>query len=186
MSSEQSYNSLQALVGELASLCKEGASGTVFIATDDNRLVRMTLDGGEIRFISFQNKRGAAALNLMPQIKQGRLRFEEGVISGTPSADLPPTADTLRFLANPASSAAPSSPAATAATNRGSSAITDKDRAVIETVLADYIGPMASIVCDEHLSGAQDLQTALKKLAAEIQDPLQAEKFIADVNAQRG
>jgi hypothetical protein len=183
MSDTHSNMPLPQLVTELATLCREGSTGTVFIATDDNRLARLSLNAGEIELISFHNKRGAEALALIPNIHAGRLRFDEGHKTATGTGGLPPTADILEFLSN---SPAPDTEIAPSAGRATHQHLTADDRRMIEDTLAEFIGPMASIVCEEHLDQATDLESALSKLAADIDDPAQANDFLAQVHAHYG
>ena len=181
MNEAQSYVPFVQLVGELKILSREGRTGTAYIVTDDNRMARLGLEAGHIDLIWFHRKRGADALALMSQIQAGRLRFEDAVKAPADTSDLPSTTEILEFLLKQAAS----DTTTTAANAAGNSPIVaSADREMIEEVLTDYLGPMASIICDEHLSEGQDLESALKALATEIQDSAQIKEFLDLVHAR--
>lgn len=182
MTDVRSYAPLSQLVSELQTLCQEGRTGTAYIVTDDNKMARLGLEAGEIDFILFQRKRGADALAMMPHIQAGRLRFEDGLKPSADATDLPATLDILEFLNNPLTKDAPQALAPQAA--QSSPTLGAADRAMIEAVLTDYIGPMASIICDEQLNEVSNLESALKALAAEIQDSGQIKEFFDRVHAR--
>jgi hypothetical protein len=154
----------------------------VFIATDDNQMARLNLNAGEIKFISFHNKRGADALSLLSNIQAGRLRFEEGLTAEIATRDMPSTVDILEFLRNPVGTLSAS--AASSTPKHMGMALSASDRVMIEEVLTEFIGPMACIVCEEGLNAAPDLESGLRKLAAEIQEPSQVQDFLTQVRAR--
>ena len=59
-----------------------------------------------------------------------------------------------------------------------------QSRALLEAALAEYIGPMASIVCDSDLAMGQNLDTAITTLAKAIPDPENGRRFAEEVRAQ--
>jgi len=150
----------------------------VFIVTDDNQMARLNLNAGEIDFISFHNKRGADALAMLSNIQAGRLRFEAGHTAGKETIDLPSTVDILEYLHNPVGTQ--SAPASSAPKHTGM-ALSATHRVMIEEVLTEFIGPMASIVCEEELNAASNLESGLMRLAALIQESSQAQDFLTQV-----
>jgi hypothetical protein len=134
----------------------------------------MMLDRGEIVFIFFAGKRGQEALNMLTGIREGRYRFQEGgaVSRGMP---LPPTRDILLAMSSgPAQTPSSSAEGAHAPEGKGLSAA---QKTLLETCLADCIGPMAAIICEDHFDSAGNFQAAVDALAAEIPSPVQARKF---------
>lgn len=154
----------------------------VFIVTDDNQMARLNLNAGQIDFISFHNKRGRDALAMFSNIHAGRLRFEAGHTSEKAALDLPSTVDILDYLAKPAG--APGMSAGSSAPKPTGKALSAAHRLMIEEVLTEYIGPMASIVCEEELNAAPDLESGLRRLAAQIQESSQAKDFLTQVHAR--
>ena len=171
----QDYIPFSEIVFEIGSLCKQKTTGTLFITTRDNRSAQIMLDKGELVFILFASKRGQEALDLMAKMSDGRYRFHEGSV-GLRRMQLPPTQTILQALRN--GSGQVSSPAREQAEKAsfGNSLSADQKR-VLETCLADCIGPMAAIVCEDHFNSVRDLPAAIEALAAEIPSPGQVKKF---------
>ena len=169
----QEYIPFPEIVAELRKLCIQAVTGTLFVATKANRSAQLMLDKGEIVFVYFFNKRGKEALELMSTIRAGRFRFQEGGVSRrTP---LPPTDAILQSLIDgykipdqdiqePLSIGL---------------GLSQEQKTVLEACLAEFIGPMAGIICEDHLDVAANLQDAVDALAAEIPSPDQAKKFKA-------
>ncbi len=166
----QDYIPFPEIVAELKKLCTQRVTGTMFVATKANRSAQLTLDRGEIVFIYFFNKQGEEALELMSTIQAGRYRFQDGAVSRR--SPLPSTDDILQFLigkqkiANQVSENRP--------TGTG---LSQEQKTVLESCLAEFIGPMAGIICEDHLGIATDLHAAIDALVAEIPSAEQAEKF---------
>jgi hypothetical protein len=166
----QDYMPFSEIVSELKNLCAQRVTGTMFIATEANQSVQLALDKGEIVFIYFFNKRGEEALELMSTISAGRYRFQEGAVSRR--SPLPSTDAILQSLIGEQSITNQVSE------NRPSgSGLSQEQKNVLETCLAGFIGPMAGIICEDHLGAAADLHAAIDALVAEIPSSGQAEKF---------
>lgn len=170
MDQDNTYKPLPLLVDELRRLHRQRRTGTLFIATDDNHLLRAGLQDGEIISLSFRNRRGADALNPARQIRTGRARFEPGMLMSCHGQQpLPSTPELLDYLSGGGA------PPAAAPPETGG--LSERQRKVLEEELAEFIGPMAAIVCAEHLQGASDLETALAALASEIANADHARRF---------
>lgn len=132
------------------------------------------VDKGSIVFLYYFNKRGQDALKLMPEIVSGRYRFQEGTVPAMRS-ELLLTEDILRYLSAPAGDGAVTEEEPkTAAEPPGGSAeaqaagLTSQQRQILEEGLAIHIGPMASLICEDHLRDGIDPRSAVELLAAEI------------------
>ncbi len=169
----QDYMPSSEIALEIGRLSDQKTSGTVFIATRDNHIAQIMLDRGDIVFIFFAGKRGQDALNLLTKIHEGRFRFQEGgvVSRGMP---LPPAREILLALSSGPGLAPSSAEAAPAPEGKGLSAA---QKTLLESCLADCIGPMAAIICEDHFSSAGSFQAAVDALATEIPSPGQARKF---------
>lgn len=172
------------LLLKLKQLCAEGATGLVVIRPSGTKLARMTLEKGEIVFVSFQEKNGVDALPLLATIDSGQLDFLEG-LGGTSKSPLPPTNE---IIANLATSVLPGKHKVLESDAISSEArgqlLGAQSRAILQSSLTEYIGPMATIICEGDLVRIQDLETAIKTLAKEIPDPENSRKFIEDVRAK--
>lgn len=159
------------IVSVLKGYCAEKKTGVMYIATDANQSAQLVLNDGDINYIYFFNKRGDEALRLIPEIEKGRVRFSE---SSAPElrCELPSTEEILRYL----------SAAAGLAVKRAASAyaggmLNGEQKQALKEGLALFIGPMATIICEEYLEEEQDLAGAIEKLALEIPSDEHAGKF---------
>ncbi len=89
---------------------------------------------------------------------------------------LPPSQTILQALRNGSGQVLSSAREQAEKASFGNRLSTDQKR-VLETCLADCIGPMAAIVCEDHFNSAGDLHAAIEALAAEIPSPGQVKKF---------
>ena len=138
----------------------------------------MMLDKGEIVYIFFSSKRGEEALQLMSTIHQARYRFQEGGVVAR-RMPLPPTQVIIQSLIDGSSQsfATPSSTSKESQKVANGSALSAEQKKILETCLADCIGPMATIICEDCFSSASDLQTVIETLSGEIPSAGQVQKF---------
>jgi hypothetical protein len=175
----QDYIPFQEIVAEIRQLCGQGVTGTLYVATKENRSAQLILENGKIVFVYFFNKRGEEAVELMSTIRAGRYRFQEGAVSRRDQ--LPSTENILQSLiggklvAEQVRDLLPAGPG-----------LSQEQKNVLETCLAGYIGPMAGIICEDHLDVVADLPAAIDALAAEIPSPEHAEKFRTKILATLG
>lgn len=178
---QEAYNTYEELIAALRSLCRESNSGTMYIATPDNQFARIVLKDGAITSLSFRTKHGAEALPLIRSIPAGRFKFSPGQVAVDAESSLPPDYDAIAFLC------ADLAPVETAAKNGLSRAALAQAPKLIETALADFLGPIAPMVCEEHLlkhgvpQTSQALRDFVDALAREIGDPAKARRFRAAV-----
>lgn len=174
----QDYIPFPAIIAELRKLCNKRATGTLFISTKKNRSAQVALDKGQIVFVYFYNKRGQEALDLMATITAGRFRFQEGSISPR-RVSLPPTNEILNSLGDEEAKGDSGGESPTSQATVGG--LKHEEKNVIENCLAEYIGPMAGIICDDHLGSVSDVNEAIAVLVTEIPSSEQAEKFKSKV-----
>lgn len=172
----QSYNTYAELMRALKSLCREGSSGTMFIATPDNQFARIALREGQVVSLSFRTKHGAEALPLIRDIRAGRFKFSAGQVAiDEKTAIAGNGTDVLRLLLG---EHAQNGPAQAIPADR----LVQIPR-IAERVLAEFLGPIAGVVCEEHLGklGAPREPAAaadfIEALAREVADPAQARRF---------
>lgn len=173
------------VLGEVRRLCAEGRTGTIFVTTSDNHAARFMLRGGAITAVLYGLQSGLAAVASITRITGGRLRYSEELPQHAPQEDLPPTRDLLTLLGGRADSATTDSPSGTG------TAVTSLNgsRAIIEAELVEYLGPMARVVCEEHLTraardGSKSLNDVIESLARELADPDKMARFTERVRAR--
>ena len=208
MAQSQMARFVELVDDELPKLCREKRTGMLFIASSDNRLAQFGLDQGEIVFLVFQNKRGLEALSSLKgqDFKIGVYRFFDGQASPARLV-LPPTDDILRQLASEVPRFAATDPvsarvrppadpvsarvrppadpvsarARPPADPVSARVLNDSIKTVLKQELAEFIGPMAGIVCEEIWASANNLAQALEVLSRELPDPKQATRFRQNV-----
>jgi hypothetical protein len=175
----QDYIRLPEIVAEIRQLCAQGVTGTLFVATKGNRSAQLMIEKGKIVFVYFFNKRGEEAVELMSTIQAGRYRFQKGSVSRRDS--LPSTENILQSLIGGQRVVDQVSEKLSAGPG-----LSQEQKNILETCLAGYIGPMAGIICEDHLNVVADLPAAIDALVSEIPSPEHAEKFRAKVLATLG
>ena len=188
------------LIAELRALCAAKRTGTLFIITLENHPAQIVLRDGEIAGLSYRLTRGPDALAPLGVFGAARYRFQQ---EAGPPADprLPPTAEILARLSPGSGSAIERSQSSstpdrrTAETEPPSAAGRPNDagpgldaeafgrlRPLIERELAEFLGPMAPLICDEHLAGhaglgPQEIAALVEAIAREIGDPAKEAQF---------
>jgi hypothetical protein len=168
------------IIDALQSLCGAKRSGTMFIITAENHVAQFILRGGEVVGLSHRLLRGLDALPSMRTFTAGRYRFvEESVDRSDPG--LPATLDLLALLI-PEHAGPPESPQPTPPTPNGRQAL-ESVRALIEPELTEFLGPMAELICQEHLAhltaltSPQHFTRLVEAIAKEIGDSTKEAQF---------
>lgn len=192
MSPEPAPMSYRQLMTELGILCAAMRTGTMFIATTDNHSARIGLRQGDVVSLVFRTQRGLEALDHIRKITAGRWSFSDAVVDKAAQADLPRAADLLALLVGeesplpappPASplAAAPRAPAAAAPPPHHPQLA--RAQVVIESELTEYVGPIAPVLCREHIARAAaagppwDWNLLVDAVAREIGDRVKEDRF---------
>lgn len=163
------FKSYKFLLNEINQLCADKRTGTVFITTDDEHLVRFVLQEGEIISLAFDaSHNNYDAINQVQMIKRGKVQFAENIFDQASEVPLPTTAALLSNLATiPTAS------------------MTSREVVIeqIVALLAEYIGPFAQFSCDDYLDeqGTPTDKVAFEKMletiATEIDDETERKAF---------
>jgi len=175
----QEYIPFFEIVDELKKLCDNRNTGTLFVATKLNRSAQIMIDEGEIVYMYFYNKRGQEALELMATIKAGTFRFQEGAVTAR-RGPMPETSVILQTLGKA------NRKGGMQVSVGGGSSLSRREKVTLEECLAEYIGPMAAIICEDHFGSVADFTTAVDVLAAEIPSVDQRGLFKEKVMARIG
>jgi hypothetical protein len=191
MSEGQTYLEYDGLMKELQRRCDQGRTGTMFITTTHNHSIRFILHDGNITSCVYRVKRGFDALEKIKSMEGGTYRFADDVFTSMDELNLPPTDEILSSLArraSPSQSAAPAGAPAARSPGRARPAVS-KGMAdaikVIQHELAMFLGPVASMYCEDYLddegpvSNADDLRNMVSAMADEIGDPTKETVFKA-------
>lgn len=181
------------LLSQLGALCSARRTGTMFIATTDNQSARIGLSEGEIVSLVFRTQRGLEAIDHIRKITAGRFSFSDTVVDRVACADLPGTPDLLGLLAGsnppPPPAASPARPEAAprtiapARTPPAAGPQIASAQAVIEAELTEFVGPIAPLLCREHIARAiaagppWDLPALVEAVSHEIGDRAKEDRF---------
>lgn len=170
------------IVEELRDLRARGATGTYYIVSDDNRQGRIGWNAGEIDSIVFRGVDGVPALAALAQVRALRTKFSpEGVhVSPASRTGLPPTDELLRLLVGVAPRPQEAPPPDGASQGGRVSGLPRATLQAIGDVLTEYLGPIATLVYEEHRGRDQSVEALLAALAAEIPDGRRAQEFLAE------
>lgn len=152
-------------VRELKNLCQTEVTGTLSITTENNKIILISLNKGQIVFMSMLGKTGLDALPLIRQTSNCSYQLLKGTLSTT-RASLPSTAYILQMLTVTGQDE-----------KTNLSSISAQAKTVLKETLQEFLGPIASFVCDQHLAKVDDLNSAITILASEIPDKSDAIKF---------
>lgn len=169
------------LLDLLESFVGKGRSCTLYMRTDENHLIIIGLDHGEIVALTSGPKRGERAIPLVRDMQRARYRLEDGVtVHRSAGAGLPPSRDLLALLRK--------SPSASTVRADESSQILD----ILCRIAGGYLGPIAPVVCKEAISNAGGLETVdqlrqiVDALSREIEDASESTQFRAQVLRELG
>lgn len=170
--------SYRQLMTELRRFCAEKRTGTMFITTTENQSARFVLRQGNIISMWFRLKGGVEALPFIKRIENGWFSFTADVVDHGDHPVLPPTRELLTSLTGesiPLGSPHSSSPINTLQLDRAQKAV--------ESELAEFLGPMASVICREYLLGEAelgqppDITKMIEAISKEVGDPVKEVRF---------
>ena len=161
------------------------------MVTEDNHSCTIRLRGGQIEDVVFSRHRSDEAVHLLAAVPAGRARFQADPAStGTPKVSL--SEASLRWLMGgfesgsaPASGATPARPHR-AAQRRAGDDRRQHQREIIEKVTLNYLGPIASVLCDEAFDGGGNLERVLVQIAANLPNRDEEDRFLIEVRGALG
>jgi hypothetical protein len=185
------FRPLADVLRELSALAHKKVSGYFFIATESNQSSTILLRNGHVDEVTFSRYRSDEAVKQLALVSAARARFQPGAIDAsakrTPlgeaalqwllggfEKDVVPRAQVSRTAESVASGAAPSSldPAAR--------------RKVVEHVALTYLGPIATLLCDEAFSSSDDMERVLQNIAANLSTPEESKRFVEEARSKLG
>lgn len=190
------FRPLADVLRELSGLIRKKVSGYFFIATESNQSSTILLRNGQVDDVTFSRYRSDEAVRQLALVSAARARFQPGAI-GDSSKRAPLGEAALQWLLGgfekdvATRERAPvvvapvvvESPVAEAAS---ASVAPESPRNVVEHVALTYLGPIASLLCDEAFSDSDDLEQVLQNLSANLSTPDEARRFVAEVRSKLG
>lgn len=175
-----SFSDYGRLLQIISGLCADGRTGSLFIVSDINCFGRLVIAAGNIIYLEYRLKKGTEAISAFLEIEHGTLDFKDGKVISHQASPLPPTSDLLAQLGGMPATAVVDVPAHSAEADKLSASDAFQ---VIEDQLIDILGPMASLLWEEHLDRAGgpganvDIGELINSVATEIDDPMKAAEF---------
>lgn len=165
----------------IRNLVADKGTATLYIRTNQNRVVMVAVSGGNIITLSSGPRHGAKAVPMLQEMVSGTVRTDDTAVAYH-SDQLPPTDALLTMLEASPEPATFANAAAQAQSGRlGPEA--EKVKLVLGRLLTDFMGPVAPMVCDQYLGqlgtsiDSGRLRALVDQLAAEIGDSEEARTF---------
>lgn len=177
----------------LRKLVADKRTATLYVRTNHNRMAMIGIKKGEIVTLVCGPKRGMKAIPLLQEMSSAVVN-EENTAVAHHSDELPPTSTILAMIeagGEMASFVGDGSPASQtfspmAAMASAGFVKTISARATLVELLTDYMGPIASMVCDDALDSfgptidnPAKLREAIDRIARELNDIRDAKAFAA-------
>jgi len=162
------------LISELQRIIDNQLTGIVFVASGDNRSAQISFLDGVMVFALCQGQKGLKAIELIAQMGQVRFRFQKGAIPAS-RVEMPSLDDVFACFndtkkADVSATQLPekfSAKRVTAVVSEGQS-LSNEEKQLIREVLTECIGPMALILCEDHLDTVKTVEEAIEVIVNEI------------------
>lgn len=181
------FRPLIEILRDLKALALKKASGFFFVVTEDNHSCTIRLRSGQIEDVVFSRHRSDEAVQLLAAVPAGRARFQADP-SGTGTPKISLSEASLRWLMGGfeigTGSGGNATPAAAAPARTGT--VADNQRETIEKVTLDYLGPIASVLCDEAFEGGGNLERVLVQIASNLPNRDEEDRFLVEVRKALG
>lgn len=147
-------------IRQLQIYCQNRETGCLFI-THNSRAGRIVLSGGVITNLAFANHQGLAAIKEINSIDDISYRFAQIQTNFGTDTSLPDTPSILSELG------AKNTPEISSGTTYTQPAEQISKKEVKESLI-DVIGPMGEFLCEEYLSGTNDISIAITNICNEL------------------
>ncbi len=167
------------LIAEYAS---SGQTGTVMVVFVDNSMGRFYFTAGVLVTARYRSKEGDEALKLASGLDINNVRLHENADLVRSSQLIDPGSVIVPTAADAPSPVAPAAPAprmASAASSANGIGLSHVAKASLSDLLADYLGPVASVIMAD-LPANANADQALDMLSREISDSQMATRFVRD------
>lgn len=149
-----------------------GSTGTLIVRSSDSHIAMLGLENGALVSLFCEGLRGFKAIPKFIKVEGGTCQFEHLPV-GQRQDDLPATEEFLALLEYGGASA-------------HDKEIPEETVTRIATMLVDYLGPIAPMLCKSFVRSAgglhcvADAERMIDKVAVEIDDETQRRQFMAD------
>jgi hypothetical protein len=202
MSSDGIMNHQQLIRG-LIKLCRDKASGTVFLNIEDGNSARLVLNQGVICWAAFKELRGESAIDAISGIGAARFKFNPILKLAIGEQQLPSTPEVLKrlntYTDDEQEELVPTvtdvvSPLHPVDTGTGGDRPfkLDQVRTVLERESMEYLGPMARLLCGDYLKSLPanlslvQVRHVMNALLQDINDEQKGQRFLERVRNALG
>lgn len=177
------FRPLIEVLRELKTLISQKASGFLFVVTEENHSCTIRVQGGLVEDVQFRMLRNDEAVQRLGNVNAARSRFQVGV-SG-PAGRSALSESSLEWLQGGFEQSVKFTPPPAKAVS-SSGGPTERQRQAIQDVALLYLGPIASILCDEAFENGAGLQQGLVQLASNLASKEEGQRFLADIRKAIG
>ena len=182
------FVSIDSLIQKLAQICQEAYTGCLYFVSSENRVGKFALRQGEIISIKYYLDTGKEAIKLIQQLDQVKYRLSDQTISNTAKSESLPGNDTILNMLGLKERSVVTRHEQSQTTlpidgqnTVSNQAISDATKAKLQEQLILYLGPIASIICQQAFDEYDDLATVVEQLAKHISDPEEVQAFLQAV-----
>ncbi|MGN6227717.1 MAG: hypothetical protein ACTHNM_09795 [Dyella sp.] len=184
------FRPLIEILRDLKALALQKASGFFFVVTEDNHSCTIRLRSGQIEDVVFSRHRSDEAVQLLAKVPAGRARFQaDPAAAGAARVSLGEASLSWLmggFEKSAATAAATPAAPRVGAVNVNVQGLSKEQRATIERIALNYLGPIAALLCDEALGVPGSIDRALVQIASNLPARDQEDQFLAEARAALG
>ncbi|MGN6739046.1 hypothetical protein [Dyella sp.] len=184
------FRPLIEILRDLKALALQKASGFFFVVTEDNHSCTIRLRSGQIEDAVFSRHRSDEAVQLLAKVPAGRARFQaDPAAAGAARVSLGEASLSWLmggFEKSAATAAATPAARRVGAVNVNAQGLSEEQRATIERIALNYLGPIAGLLCDEALGVPGSIDRALVQIASNLPARDQEDQFLAEARAALG
>jgi len=176
---------LNLVLRDLVALTRHRATGLFCIVTEENRFASIKLREGKLLEVMYRSQFNEPAIEMLSQVRVARATFQVGVVGALRHGA--PGDAAVRWLLGgfeEQSNVALRPPPATTGKVNGS--LTDVHKRVIEETATAFLGPIASVVCEDAFENVHDLDGIIREIGANIGDAEEAARFGTAVRGALG
>lgn len=175
------------LIDLLRELVEKRRTSTLYVRTDDNHLIVASVERGEIVSLLCGPRKGERAIPSIRKMRTGTYRMEESVTAHRRlGANLPPSEVLFSLMLEGGNEEETD--------EAGGTAVSDCQwvQDVLCKMLAEYMGPIAPLVCRETVKAAGGIDSSdkvkrvVETLSQEIDNPSEAERFRSRARTELG
>lgn len=157
------------IVSQIKSYWRQKSTGALFLKLTNGKLLQLFFMKGELQSIKYNGLSGREALTHVQSMIASKSQFHEGAISRIVN-DLPVTPDIISMIEDNSLSGLSGVPPSNAY-------ISEQNKALIESIYAEYVGALADLIFDEELEQSNSIDDLIQNLSLQMEDLDDQAKF---------